>query len=100
MVESNYKKKKEKIKHLGRNRFILFWYSENELEEVLTIYTKLNKSAAIFLGSNSKSNLATGSHNHGNSNHGIHQSSSDTSLPRRKESMEHLPPGIKLYLEV
>ena len=29
--------------------------SESELEEVLTTYTKLNKSASIFLGSNSKS---------------------------------------------
>ncbi|XP_077995213.1 tubulin polyglutamylase TTLL5-like isoform X2 [Glandiceps talaboti] len=28
--------------------------SESELEEVLTVYTKLNKSASIFLGTNSK----------------------------------------------
>jgi len=33
-------------------------YSESELEEVLTTYTKLNKSASIFLGSNSKGTTA------------------------------------------
>ena len=32
-----------------------FWYfSEGDLEEVLTTYTKINKSAAIFLGGDAK----------------------------------------------
>ena len=34
-------------------------YSESELEDVLTTYTKLNKSASIFLGSNSNSSPPT-----------------------------------------
>ena len=33
--------------------------SEGELEEVLTTYTKLNKSASIFLGSNTSSSVPT-----------------------------------------
>lgn len=32
--------------------------SEGELEEVLTTYTKINKSAAIFLGGDSKSGVS------------------------------------------
>ena len=41
-----------------------FIFSEGELEEVLTTYTKINKSASIFLGGNpkhssSESNRAT-----------------------------------------
>ena len=37
--------------------FILFHFlaSENELEELLTVYTKTNKSAALFLGTRSES---------------------------------------------
>ena len=37
--------------------YILFHFlaSENELEELLTVYTKTNKSAALFLGTRSES---------------------------------------------
>ena len=36
-------------------RYMLFFiFSEGELEEVLTTYTKINKSASIFLGGNPK----------------------------------------------
>lgn len=36
------------------NLYFFFVSSEGELEEVLTTYTKINKSAAIFLGGDSK----------------------------------------------
>lgn len=62
--------------------------SENDLEDVLTTYTKLNKSASIFLGSNSKSSYSglqqqqlSGSQNN--------LSSSDPSLVRRKDDTGH-----------
>lgn len=50
---------KHSFYHLGSKfclfiYYIIIWqlcYSEGELEEVLTIYTKINKSASVFLGS-------------------------------------------------
>lgn len=53
--------------------------SENELEEVLTTYTKLNKSASIFLGSNSKS--------YGDKVSPQSAAAQEGSLPRRKETL-------------
>ncbi len=35
--------------------FIYFFYSENDLEEVLTFYTQKNKSATVFLGTKVRS---------------------------------------------
>ncbi len=65
-------------------------YSEGELEEVLTTYTKLNKSASIFLGSNAKSNYdaRTNSASIHTSNSG-----SDTHLARRNPSNDDLTKG-------
>ena len=55
---------------------------------MLTTYTKLNKSASIFLGSNSKS---TYEHRPAaNVGAAVNASHSDPSLLRRKESMENL----------
>ncbi|XP_041351009.1 tubulin polyglutamylase TTLL5-like [Gigantopelta aegis] len=59
--------------------------SEGELEEVLTTYTKLNKSASIFLGSNSKSPLGGSQGTAGMSMLGTR---SDSSLLKRKDSTD------------
>ena len=68
-------------------------YSESELEEVLTTYTKLNKSASIFLGSNSKSNYDHHQHRSGtpstasiSSSAGTGTTGSTGELSRRKGS--------------
>ena len=63
---------------------LCFCFSESELEEVLTTYTKLNKSASIFLGSNSKSTLEGRPPSITATN-----SQSDTCLARRKEGSDN-----------
>jgi hypothetical protein len=40
-------------------RFPLFGCSENQLEEVLTVYTRLSHSASVFLRTNSRPSSAT-----------------------------------------
>ena len=64
--------------------------SESELEEVLTTYTKLNKSASIFLGSNSKSSYEPKANNTSTSGGSLVHSSSELQLSRRRESVESL----------
>ena len=53
---------------------------------MLTTYTKLNKSASIFLGSNSKSTLESTSSGGGSHRGSLGGSTSDPCLARRKES--------------
>lgn len=69
--------------------------SEAELEEVLTTYTKINKSASIFLGGKTGSETQTGQHvqTTGNSMKHIGATSrAETPLQKRRdsESMENL----------
>ena len=60
--------------------------SEGELEEVLTTYTKLNKSASIFLGSKSKSPpVGSSPANTGISLLGTH---SDSTLVKHKDTVD------------
>lgn len=62
-VERNsaHQRRSEDNEHLDETKFERFvsTASEGELEEVLTTYTKLNKSASIFLGGNSAGSTAT-----------------------------------------
>ncbi|KAK3593183.1 hypothetical protein CHS0354_039668 [Potamilus streckersoni] len=53
--------KQEDEKHMDEEKFERFVHiaSEGELEEVLTTYTKINKSASIFLGGNPKSSSSS-----------------------------------------
>ncbi|XP_066282278.1 tubulin polyglutamylase TTLL5-like isoform X4 [Branchiostoma lanceolatum] len=65
--------------------------SEGELEEVLTTYTKLNKSASIFLGSNAKTPV-----NPGYKFYPPPPSlgAGETALGRRKEDINQLAQGV------
>jgi len=55
-MDSKKTKKSESLDGLDEQQFDQFVYtaSEGDLEEVLTTYTKINKSAAIFLGGDAK----------------------------------------------
>ncbi|KAI0229727.1 Tubulin polyglutamylase TTLL5 [Lamellibrachia satsuma] len=82
------------------NQFVLH-ASEAELEEVLTTYTKLNKSASIFLGSSSKSFscptqpqiTAIGARSPASTTIGG-SSSTSLSADGRKESGDNRPGGV------
>ncbi|XP_077863865.1 tubulin polyglutamylase TTLL5-like [Saccoglossus kowalevskii] len=63
--------------------------SESELEEVLTVYTKMNKSASIFLGTNSKSTSDLKGHSSS-----IAQGPSQSLLQRRSSTSELHKVGI------
>ncbi|OWF35945.1 Tubulin polyglutamylase TTLL5 [Mizuhopecten yessoensis] len=67
--------------------------SEGELEEVLTTYTRINKSASIFLGGGDASNKPTTTENNGSRPSSVTQprasgtSASDTGLQKRRDSI-------------
>lgn len=55
------------------------FYSETELEDLLTTYTRLNKSASVFLGGRPERS----------SEESATKVPNDTVLPRRKEGDRH-----------
>ncbi len=67
-------------------RFSILHCSEAELEEVLTTYTKLNKSASIFLGSNAKPVASNRGSSTRQSTRPMSSVTAETNLNRRKES--------------
>ncbi|XP_050404221.1 tubulin polyglutamylase TTLL5 [Patella vulgata] len=60
-IDKTHLRRGESTEGLNENKFDHFvkTVSEAELEDVLTTYTRINKSASIFLGSNSKSTTST-----------------------------------------
>ncbi|XP_033102981.1 tubulin polyglutamylase TTLL5-like isoform X2 [Anneissia japonica] len=63
-LQANGQKQNESVPD-GRFSTFVTVACENELEELLTTYTKQNKSASIFLGTNSKANPDVTSHSSG-----------------------------------
>ncbi|XP_070578674.1 tubulin polyglutamylase TTLL5-like isoform X32 [Ptychodera flava] len=92
-TEQLQQRRKLEKKYLGRDgdladgfdedkfRDFIHVASESELEEVLTVYTKMNKSASIFLGTSSKSDVRA---NPSNATQGPNQSL----LQRRSSTSE------------
>ncbi|XP_062433499.1 tubulin polyglutamylase TTLL5 isoform X2 [Rhea pennata] len=68
MVQKRSKKKQEEEVEEGVNaegfQNFIMRASESDLEEVLTFYTHKNKSASVFLGTNSRGTKASNSSNH------------------------------------
>ncbi|XP_067680979.1 tubulin polyglutamylase TTLL5-like isoform X1 [Haliotis asinina] len=85
MIDRRHLRRSDSMEGLHESKFEKFVNTacEAELEEVLTTYTKLNKSASIFLGSNSKT--SSDSQPGGALSGGVR---SDSSLAKRKESSE------------
>ena len=61
--------------------FVILSYSETELEDLLTTYTKLNKNGNVFLGGNHPERSSEESTNKAPSH--------DPGLSRRKETKRH-----------
>ncbi|XP_071079263.1 tubulin polyglutamylase TTLL5-like isoform X1 [Haliotis cracherodii] len=83
MIDRRHLRRTDSMEGLHESKFEKFVNTacEAELEEVLTTYTKMNKSASIFLGSNAK----TSSDSQGASAGMVR---SDSSLVKRRESSD------------